>query len=160
MLGNNRRFARLAGAFAPLCVALIVAVPTGAWGAPAEAVLHTFNGGSDGSYPNAGLIADGKGNLYGTTATGGTSYCGGGGCGTVFKLTPPASAGGTWTETVLYAFTGGSDGANPQAGLILDASGALYGTTTEGGASCPPSYSTRGCGTVFKLTPPASAGGT
>jgi uncharacterized repeat protein (TIGR03803 family) len=73
-----------------------------------------------------------------------------GGCGTVFKLKPPGATGGTWTETVLHSFTG-TDGADPEAGLIADASGALYGTT-GGGAG--------GNGTVFKLTLPAAFAGT
>jgi uncharacterized repeat protein (TIGR03803 family) len=101
-----------------------------------ETVLYSFTGGSDGAFPEAGLIADRAGNLYGTTNRGGGS-----GGGVVFKL---SSSG---TETVLYSFTGGSDGRNPQAGLIADSAGNLYGTT-EGGGS--------GNGVVFKL----SLGGT
>ena len=105
-------------------------------------VLHSFTGGSDGAYPEAGLIADMAGNLYGTTWGGGT-----GGRGTVFQLTPSG------TLTVLHSFTGGSDGAWPAAGLFADAAGNLYGTTSSGGAtaSCP-----GGCGTVFQLAVPAS----
>src|ERR1700756_5147427 len=101
--------------------------------APTETVLHSFSG-NDGAQPIAGLIADGNGNLYGTTAKGGAS-----GNGVVFKLAP----GGTYT--VLYSFTGGSDGRFPQAGLIADRSGNLYGTTQFGGAT--------GNGVVFKITP-------
>jgi uncharacterized repeat protein (TIGR03803 family) len=99
-----------------------------------ETVLYRFTGGSDGASPFAALIADGAGNLYGTTFFGGAS-----GHGTVFKLTPSG------TETVLYSFTGGSDGANPLAGLIADAAGNIYGMTNNGGAGS--------FGTVFKLIP-------
>jgi hypothetical protein len=70
-----------------------------------------------------------------------------GSSGTVFKLTPPATTGGTWTESVLYNFTGGSDGADPDAGLIAGASGGALYSTTHGGGS--------GYGTVFELTVPA-----
>ena len=120
-----------------------------------ESVLYIFTDVPDGSLPQAGLIiADASGALYGTTAFGGTgSACGGIGCGTVFKLTPPTPPATTWTETVLYNFTGGSDGAAPVAGLIADASGALYGTTQGGGIGCT-GNPVPGCGTVFKLTPP------
>jgi uncharacterized repeat protein (TIGR03803 family) len=85
-----------------------------------ETVLHFFAGGpSDGYAPYAGLIADGAGNLYGTTFGGGASFNG-----LVFKLAPDG------TETVLYSFAGGpSDGAAPYAGLIADRAGNLYGTT-------------------------------
>jgi len=110
--------------------------------APVETVLYSFTGGSDGAGPIADLIADKEGALYGTTQNGGT-----GNNGTVFKLTPPAKGQTAWTETVLYRFTGGSDGAIPFAGLIADKEGALYGTTQNGG--------TGNNGTVFKLTPPA-----
>ena len=105
-------------------------------------VLHSFTGGGDGAYPEAGLIADMAGNLYGTTYGGGT-----GGQGTIFQL-PPSG-----TLNVLYSFAGGSDGGRPAADLIADAAGNLYGTTSSGGAtaSCP-----GGCGTVFELTVPAS----
>jgi uncharacterized repeat protein (TIGR03803 family) len=107
-----------------------------------KTVLYSFKGGTgDGGYPSAGLVRDSAGNLYGTTASGRGSGCNGLGCGTVFKLALDGS------ETVLYSFTGGSDGANPNAGLIRDASGNLYGTATYGGAGCG-SY---GCGVVFKL---------
>jgi uncharacterized repeat protein (TIGR03803 family) len=97
-----------------------------------EKVLYAFAGFPDGAYPSADLIRDRAGNLYGTTAIGGTSQYG-----TVFKL----SKGGK--ETVLYNFKGAADGGNPYAGLVLDKVGNLYGTTQVGGAH---QY-----GTVFKL---------
>lgn len=108
-----------------------------------EKVLYGFKGGySDGDSPFAGLVFDSTGNLYGTTGGGGS-----GGNGTVFELTP--SSGGGWVETVIYNFTGGADGADPQAGLTWDAAGNLYGTTF---------YSGDGAGVVFELSP--SSGGT
>lgn len=102
-----------------------------------ENVLYTFSGGSDGGYPVAGLAFDTAGNLYGTT-TGGGSYF----YGVVFKLTKESD--GSWTESVLHSFTGGKDGANPYAGLTIDAAGNLYGTTVTGGKL--------GFGNVFKMT--------
>ena len=124
-----------------------------------DRALYSFLGGSDGSYPHAGLIVDKEGALYGTTPGGG-SGCpqNPNGCGTVFRLTPPTKGQAAWTETVLYSFKGGSDGAGPSAGLIADKEGALYGTTAGGGgiSGCPFPFSAGGCGTVFKLTPPAN----
>jgi uncharacterized repeat protein (TIGR03803 family) len=87
-----------------------------------QTVLHQFTGGADGGVPSAGVVADSTGNLYGTTYSGG-AY----GYGTVYKL----SSGGQ--ETVLYSFTGGPDGSNPQAGLVLGSAGDLYGTAPLGG---------------------------
>lgn len=112
----------------------------------AETIPHTFQGGSDGAYPVANLIADKTGNLYGTTIEGGGTNCGGNGCGTVFELAPDG------TETVLYAFRGGKkDGANPFDALLRDHAGNLYGTTRYGaGRGC---QLNEGCGVVFKLTP-------
>jgi uncharacterized repeat protein (TIGR03803 family) len=111
-------------------------------------VLHTFTGyPSDGAVPR-GLIADAAGNLYGMTTAGGGSACFDYGCGTVFKLTP--NLDGTYSESVLYNFTGSSDGLYPFGDLIADAAGNLYGTTAYGGGSGCDGY---GCGTVFELTP-------
>jgi uncharacterized repeat protein (TIGR03803 family) len=109
-----------------------------------ETVLHAFAGGNDGDSPQTGLIEDKAGTMYGTTNRGGGG-CADPGCGTVFKIAPDG------TEIVLYAFTGGSDGGNPIASLILDKAGHLYGTTEFGGTAggCGGS----GCGTVFKLAP-------
>ncbi len=118
--------------------------PHGTW---AESVLYQFAGGMDGCQPYAGLIFDQSGNLYGTTLYGGNSACGFGGCGVVFKLTP--NLGGSWTESVLYSFTGFTDGISPAASLIFDPAGNLYGTTERGGGNC---YN-QGCATVFKLAP-------
>ncbi len=110
-----------------------------------EIVLHSFAGGVDGAYPQADLLIDSAGNLYGTTPNGGDASCnlnGQPGCGTVFKVTPDG------TETVLYTFHGGADGGVPMAGLAADRSGSLYGTTYGGGdLQC----TAVGCGTVFKL---------
>jgi uncharacterized repeat protein (TIGR03803 family) len=86
---------------------------------------------------------DATGNLYGTTTGGGTSTLCSNGCGTVFKLTP--GTGGTWTEKLLNSFGRSKDGQYPYAGVILDAAGNLYGTTSGGGAY--------GYGTVFEITP-------
>ncbi len=120
-----------------------------------EKVLHSFdNNGTDGNLPRSALIFDAKGNLYGTTVQGGTSpNCSTYGCGIVFELTP--TAGGDWTEVVLHNFGSTStDGVGPQAGLIFDSAGSLYGTTEWGGASTAcPVISSVGCGMVFKLTP-------
>ena len=107
-------------------------------------LLHVFSSAPDGVNPFAGVIFGSDGALYGTTVFGGNP-----GNGTVYKLTPSAMGGTLWSETVLYSFTGGADGANPSNGsLILDSSGALYGTTINGGSS--------GNGTVYKLAPPAT----
>ena len=114
--------------------------------------LYTFQDGQDGSDPWARVVFGPDGSLYGTTYSGGGSGCNQGydiGCGTVFKLRPPAhSCAATscpWNETVLYRFTGGDDGANPGAGdLIFDSAGNIYGTTMAGGSN--------GDGTVYKLT--------
>jgi uncharacterized repeat protein (TIGR03803 family) len=104
-----------------------------------ETVLYSFKGGADGGVPEAGLIADDKGNLYGTTTVGGSA-----GYGTVFKVAPDG------TETILHSFAGGSDGNYPMASLVEDKKGNLYGTTTLGGGSgC---INNDGCGTVFEVT--------
>jgi len=104
--------------------------------------LYSFtNSGGDGAFPYAGLIMDPSGNLYGTTIAGGASYFG-----TVFEL---VNKSGNYTENVLHSFTNSNgDGASPYAGLVMDSSGNLYGTTNQGGGS---SNCASGCGTVFEL---------
>jgi len=115
----------------------------GSW---TETVLYNFTGSADGGQPYASLVFDTAGNLYGTTKFGGGTNCNQG-CGTVFELTPGS---GGWTETVLYTFSGSSDGSEPSARLLIDAAGNLYGTTALGGNVG--SVCSSGCGTVFKLT--------
>ncbi len=103
----------------------------------AESVLHSFGSGGDGAYPYySGLVLDASGNLYGTTYDGGSN----GSYGTVFKITP----GGA--ESVLHSFGSGTDGTSPYAGVVLDASGNIYGTTTSYNGS-------HGDGTVFEIVP-------
>jgi len=106
-----------------------------------ETVLHSFSG-ADGSMPQATVILDAAGNLYGVTSSGGTSgNCNPFGCGVVFKLAP--NSDGSWKETVLYSFTGQPDGSDPVGTLVRDAGSNLYGMTASGGSS--------GAGTVFML---------
>jgi uncharacterized repeat protein (TIGR03803 family) len=125
-----------------LAVLAVALIATAGAAAQAERVLHSFNNnGGDGYAPYTSLTADGAGNLYGTTKIGGT-YSGG----TVFELSP--KAGGGWTETVLYAFGNGTDGAFPYGSLIRDAAGNLYGTTLQG------NFADVG-GTAFELSPAA-----
>jgi uncharacterized repeat protein (TIGR03803 family) len=117
-----------------------------------ETVLYRFKGGADGAEPNASVIRDAAGNLYGTTALGGEftdPLCVGTGCGVAFRLDP------TGKETVLHTFTGVADGVNPSANLLRDEEGNLYGTAVGGGdLSCSPTY---GCGVVFKIAFPYGA---
>ena len=118
-------------------LAMVLMLPAGAVAANSSKVLYKFKGGNDAGHPFAGLIFDAAGNLYGTTVEGG-GICDRNQvpCGTVFKLSP--NSDGSWKESILYRFKGGSDGAGPYAGLIFDGAGNLYGTTL---------------GTVFRLKP-------
>ena len=115
-----------------------------------ESVLYEFGSKSDdGANPYDAVIFDANGNLYGTTSKGGTRNRG-----TVFELTPTKS--GPWTETILHSFGSiTSDGENPIAGLAIDASGNLYGTTLGGGtvSACKLSGNPYPCGTVYELSP-------
>ena len=101
-----------------------------------------FKAERTGKRRSPGLFADNAGNLYGTTFMGGPS-----GAGTVFEVSPAGQ------ETVLYSFKGGNDGANPEAGVIMDRAGNLYGTTYFGGRNKVCEKVSYGCGTVFKLAP-------
>jgi hypothetical protein len=127
-----------------------------------EAVIYNFQGGKDGYVPTGDMVFDGAGNLYGATYYGGGfGVCDQGiypYCGTVFELSPPKTKGGAWTEKVLYSFKSGTDGANPNGNLVFDKKGALYGTTFFGGNQGCPQDAGVGCGTVFKLSPPAKTG--
>jgi len=106
--------------------------------AATEKVLYSFSGGADGKLPEAGLIFDTGGNLYGTTFEGGSA-----GFGSVFKLSP--NPGGTWSESVIYSFQLGSGGTGPIGSLVIDHAGNLYGTASGGGDG--------GEGTVFEVSP-------
>lgn len=102
--------------------------------------------------PSSSVVFDSQGNLYGTTYYGGSSegsyYCPNG-CGTVYRLTPSAS--GQWKETTLYSFRDSKDGGMPVGGVVFDALGNLYGTTSMGGTTT--SGCASGCGTIFELSP-------
>ena len=138
-----RLFTR-AGACLLACAA--VAAPIGAQAAQ-ETILLNFLGTLGGNSPQAGVVADASGALYGTALQGGSHNMG-----VVFKLTPPALAGGKWTQTVLHSFAGKNDGSFPGSPLIFDNQGSLYGTTETGGAGK--------AGIVFKLAPPAAGSST
>ena len=101
-----------------------------------ESVLYRFGGGNDAASPTGDIAFDSSGNLYGTTTSGGSYQKG-----TVFELTPTDHG---WTETILWSFTGGSDGGSPASGVMLDSAGNLYGTTQSGGS--------HGYGSVFQVT--------
>ena len=137
------------GRMAVMAAALGASMPSGALAASSAQTIFSFGIGPQGAKPRSGLVMDHAGALYGTTSAGGnTSDCFRvPGCGVVFQMTPPPAGQSTATENVLYTFTGGADGSAPYGGLLMDSTGALYGTTSQGGAN--------GYGVVFKLTPPA-----
>jgi uncharacterized repeat protein (TIGR03803 family) len=112
----------------------------GAAQAPTINVIYSFGGEEDGEYTDTDLVIDSAGNLYGTSVLGGAS-----GSGTVFQLAP---SGNGWIHTVLYSFTGGTDGGEPYKGVTLDPQGNLYGTAVTGGTGACEG----GCGVAYKLT--------
>jgi uncharacterized repeat protein (TIGR03803 family) len=138
----------LAFALALSIVFLLTVVATPAAHAQTFTVLHTFASGQDGAEPYAGVSIDRAGNLYGSSAYGGFTGngCGSSGCGTVFKLTRSDSG---WLLDPLYIFQGGTDGINPEAGVVIGPDGSLYSTTYSAGGGA--------IGTVFSLRPPAAA---
>jgi uncharacterized repeat protein (TIGR03803 family) len=112
-----------------------------------ETPLYSFTGGSDGFCPEGPLVADKSGNFYAVAGGGGSTNCSGG-CGTVVEFAPPYD-----TPTVLHTFQGGSDGAEPNYGVVMGKKGNLYGTTSVGGVgSCNETGYPSGCGTVFQMT--------
>ncbi len=111
-----------------------------AGGTPTETAIYSFAGGNDGGFPQGGLVADAKGaKMYGLTTSDGADHNG-----VIFEI---ERVNGSWTQTPIYTFTGGADGGVPQAGLMIDSNGNLYGTTYQGGNAQAPN----GYGTVFKL---------
>jgi uncharacterized repeat protein (TIGR03803 family) len=139
-----------AGGFFGACTAggangdgVVFRISPGASGSWTLKPLYQFKGMPDAGFPYGSLLRDKSGNLYGTSY-----YDGANDLGAVYKLT---NNGGSWSESVLYSFKGGSDGSGPISNLVFDSAGNLYGTASEGGsASC-------GCGTIFRLSP---SGGT
>jgi uncharacterized repeat protein (TIGR03803 family) len=133
--GNIYGTTVLGGDFGSGTVFQLRATPNG-W---VHTVLYSFTSGADGGEPYKGVTLDREGNLYGTTVTGGSGNCEGG-CGVVYKL---INSGGTWTQTVIHAFTGGDDGSGPGARVTVDQAGKIYGMTPTGGAY--------GLGTIYKI---------
>lgn len=129
---GSRHFLRLFGT-----TLLATLLATTAWAANNTKLIYSFAGGADGEYTDTELVRDSAGNLYGTSVQGGLYASG-----TVFQVTPAG------VHTVLYNFTGGTDGGEPYKGVTVGPDGSLYGTTvTGGGGSCE-----GGCGVVFKVT--------
>jgi uncharacterized repeat protein (TIGR03803 family) len=112
-----------------------------------ETILYRFLGSTDAAQPALGVVMDSAGNLYGAAGGGCIEECNG----TIFELAP--NSNGTWTESILYTFQGGTDGGFPTA-LVLDGAGNFFGTTFSGGVATSPCS----CGTVFELSPSASGG--
>src|SRR5437870_6689008 len=137
--GNIYGTTVLGGDFGSGTVFKLSPTPTG-W---VHTVLYSFTSGTDGGEPYKGVSIDREGNLYGTAVTGGSGSCEGG-CGVVYKLT---NSGGTWTQTVIHAFTGGDDGSGPGARATVDRNGAIFGM--------PPTAGTYGVGTIYKIHPDA-----
>ncbi len=145
----SRNSPREAGKTVALLILLaLTLVATRATQAQTFSVIHAFSGGPDGANPFAGVTIDGAGNLYGTAAAGGAGY------GTVFRL---SRLGPSWILTPLYQFASANDGAAPWAGVTIGPNGNLYGTTAAGGNQSCQQSGFAGCGTVFKLSPPARA---
>jgi uncharacterized repeat protein (TIGR03803 family) len=122
----------------------LVTPPVGGGTNWSETILYSFAGSGDAAFPSGGLIADQAGNLYGVTLLGGANNLG-----AVYQLSPPAAEGESWTETVIFSFSG-PDGTLPSGQLQFDQTGELYGTTDGGGSLQE--------GTVFQLTPPSGLG--
>jgi uncharacterized repeat protein (TIGR03803 family) len=138
---NSSRYRSIFSLLTCLAVALSLFVSAQSAMAQTKTILYSFGTATgDGYFPHGRLLEDSSGNFYGTTYEGGSK-----GYGTVFEVSPPVSPSTTWTQTTLYTFgTGITDPENPQAGLVMDSSGNLYGISTYGG--------TNGYGAVFELS--------
>jgi uncharacterized repeat protein (TIGR03803 family) len=144
--GNLYGTTTAGGAFNHGTVFELIKPTTGPW---TEEVLYSFGANSnDGTFPQAGVIFDDKGNLYGTNFGGSSD---GSNTGTIFELSPPTSSGEPWTETLLYEFPNTHGNYGSPAGLVFGPHGVLYGVTTYGG---------NGDGSACELHPPTSPGGT
>jgi len=157
--------ALLGTAYASQCVspgvasggtAFLLTPPAETGGNWTEDTVVEFNNSSAGDLPYVGLV-ELNGSWYGTTSANGQSGFLNG-CGSVFRLAPPAITGGGWIKTTIHTFTG-PDGCNPKAPLAVGPGGLLYGTTYGGGSGTYCTFPNGGCGTVFLLAPPASSGG-
>jgi hypothetical protein len=147
--GNGEFFGAAGGIGCPADCAFVFSLTQDAPGSPwKETVLYTATD-TDAANNFLSIVIGGNGIIYGTSTYGGTY-----GEGSVFSLTPPSTPGGSWTATTLYSFAGAPDAAQPNPGLIVGPSGALYGTSNMGGPSCQ--LSSEGCGTIYALAPPAS----
>lgn len=136
---RNRQFVQFVkGILAISAVLAVLASAAVAAGTPQ--IIYSLAGENDGEYTDTDLVVDSAGNLYGTSVQGGAS-----GGGTVFQLSP---SGTGWTHSVLYSFTGGTDGGEPYKGVTLDSDGNLYGTAVTGGGG----FCEGGCGVAYKLT--------
>ncbi len=131
--------AALMSVFVPMCVSTLAQAQT-------FTVIHSFTGHQDGAAPYAGLTADGFGNFYGTTSSGGDPDCYGVGCGGVYKLKP---SGAGWLFTPMYNFEEGG-GIYPKAPVSIGPAGSVYGTTSLGGQTL---CGVMGCGIVFNVRP-------
>lgn len=148
---RNRSVGKLVVPLLGVIIGVLV-VAAGAWGQSKYDSLYRFKGRKDGSLPQAGVVFDKAGNLYGTTLEGGAH-----GYGTVFKLAP--RSGGGWAVSVLHSFNNnGQDGSASYAGLVFDAQGNLYGTSYYGGAGPCTGGQFPGCGVVFELSPNSKGG--
>lgn len=136
---RNRKLSGGLRAVLAILIPILIATAARA-GAQQETVLHNFpSTKQDGDDPQAAVVFDAVGNIYGTTTYGGPGACAITiGCGTVFELTPAAGSG--WTEKILHAFGYGTDGSNPYGPLVFDAQGNLYGTTIGGGTGAEGPY--------------------
>jgi hypothetical protein len=124
--------------------------PGSAGGLWTKTILYEFLGGLDGSNPTSGVVTGPGGVLYGTTPEGGGTGCFGPGCGVLYQLTPPSVSGGSWTESILHTFTGGSDGQTPYSSPAIDSTGVLYGFAYGGsGTAC----NGAGCGVIYQYIP-------
>src|SRR5271170_2927818 len=155
---RNRPYEIWTPAFVVALMLVASGVSAGEW---KERVLYSFQGENDGAVPAGGVVFDRQGNLYGATTY--TSSCPTTfECGTVFELSPPKGKGGTWSEFTLHLFQGHdhNDGGSPEGGVILDATGNLYGTTAYGGTgACMLLGTAVGCGTVYEMIAPSKPKG-
>jgi len=125
-------------------------VPGGEW---TETEIYGFPGGTSGGHPSAPVTIGPDGDLYGTAAEGAGDH------GVIFRLDHPASAGGRWKESVLYAFQGIPDGQDPTGTLVIGPGRTIFGVTRKGGQDVRGYCRRTGCGTAFELVRPASSGG-